>query len=67
MEAVHSELSEARAIKGTEPIFGCSKAERVLGWQPTQLWHDAEDASVDGTGSRDRHKSAAASRPASSS
>ena len=48
IEAVHGELPATCAIEGTESIFDCSKAARVLGWKPDHSWRDAEDASVAG-------------------
>ncbi|ELZ37874.1 NAD-dependent epimerase/dehydratase [Halorubrum saccharovorum DSM 1137] len=48
IEAVHGDLPADCDIEGDESVFDCSKAKRLLGWEPTHSWREAEDADAAG-------------------
>ncbi|MGQ3328874.1 NAD-dependent epimerase/dehydratase family protein [Halorubrum sp. FL23] len=48
IEAVHGDLPADCDIEGDEAAFDCSKAKRLLGWEPEHSWREAEDAAVAG-------------------
>ena len=41
IEAVRGELPAECDLDGDESVFDCSKAERLLGWEPKHSWRDA--------------------------
>ena len=42
IEAVRGELPAECDLDGDESVFDCSKAERLLGWEPKHSWRNAE-------------------------
>ena len=48
IEAVHGELPATCDIDGDESVFDCSKAKRLLEWEASYSWRDAEGVRVDG-------------------
>ncbi|MDB2259494.1 NAD(P)-dependent oxidoreductase [Halorubrum ezzemoulense] len=43
IEAVRSELPAECDLDGDESIFDCSKAKRLLGWEPDHSWRDGAE------------------------
>jgi nucleoside-diphosphate-sugar epimerase len=48
IEAAYGERPDDCDLEGDESVFDCSKAERLLGWEPEHSWREAEDAAVAG-------------------
>ncbi|WP_200530323.1 NAD(P)-dependent oxidoreductase [Halorubrum sp. LN27] len=48
IEAVRGELPDDCDLAGDESVFDCSKAKRLLGWEPAHSWREAEDADITG-------------------
>ncbi|QAU12843.1 NAD(P)-dependent oxidoreductase [Halorubrum sp. BOL3-1] len=48
--AARGELPAECDLDGDESVFDCSKAERLLGWEPDHSWRDAHDGESDGGG-----------------
>ena len=48
IEAVRGEVPSECNVEGDESVFDCSKAERLLGWEPERSWRDREDAGESG-------------------
>ncbi|RLM60143.1 NAD(P)-dependent oxidoreductase, partial [Halorubrum sp. Atlit-26R] len=42
IEAVHGDRPADCDLDGDESVFDCSKAERLLGWEPEHSWRDEE-------------------------
>ena len=48
IEAVHGDRPADCDLDGDESAFDCSKAERLLGWEPEHSWRDEGESGRDG-------------------
>ncbi|WP_123619501.1 NAD(P)-dependent oxidoreductase [Halorubrum sp. CSM-61] len=46
IEAVHGDLPDDCDVEGDASVFDCSKATRLLGWEPARSWREAEGEAV---------------------